>query len=52
MKYDPDLAEKLQTKLTIVFADVTLEELLDKTLKPLGLAYKLDETSLTILPAP
>jgi hypothetical protein len=49
MKYDPALAEKLQTKLSIVFADVTLEELLDKTLTPLGLAYKLEEKSLTIV---
>ena len=51
MKYDPQLVEKLQTKVSFVVMDVTLDELLDKALAPLDLGYKIDGTALEIVPA-
>lgn len=51
MKYSPELAETLQTKVTLVFSDVTLDELLTKTLAPLKLTYRVDDTAVEIVPA-
>jgi hypothetical protein len=51
MKYDPQLVEKLQMKVSFVVMDVTLDELLTKTLAPLKLGYRLNETALEITPA-
>jgi hypothetical protein len=51
MKYDPRLTQKLQTKVSFVVMDITLDELLKKTLAPLELGYKLDDSILEIVPA-
>jgi hypothetical protein len=51
LKYDPALAEKLQTAVSLQVKEVALEELLDKTLGPLGLAYRLTEKNIEIVAA-
>ncbi|MDX1945249.1 MAG: STN domain-containing protein [Pirellulaceae bacterium] len=49
MKYDPSLTDKLRQSVSFVVKDVPLDELLEKTLKPLGLAYKLDDKTIEII---
>jgi len=51
LKYDPALAEKLQTAVSLQVKEVPLEELLEKTLGPLGLAYRLTEKNIEIVAA-
>jgi hypothetical protein len=51
-KYDPSLREKLREDVTFTVKDVSLDELLTKTLKPLGLSYKMTETAIEIIPLP
>ena len=51
-KYDPSLRDKLKENITLSVKDVTADELLTKTLKPLGLSYKMTETTLEIIPLP
>jgi hypothetical protein len=51
LKYDKGLAAKLQTEVSLTVKEVPLDELLDKTLGPLGLTYRLGEDALEILPA-
>lgn len=49
LKYDAEVGQKLREPVTFTVADVPLEELLEKTLGPLGLSYKLDEMSLEVV---
>jgi hypothetical protein len=49
LKYDAAVGEKLQTRISLSVKDVTLKELLDKTLGPLGLTYRLEDKTLTIV---
>ena len=49
LKYDAAVGERLQTRISLSVKDVTLKELLDKTLGPLGLTYRLEEKSLEIV---
>ena len=51
MKYDPQIVERLQAKISIVVKDVTLEELLSKALGPLKLSYRIDDATLEIISA-
>lgn len=52
LKFDASLTEKLRTEVSLEVNEVSLEELLDKTLKPLGLTYRVDETALVIVAGP
>jgi hypothetical protein len=49
LKYDEALLEKLNTNVSFTVKDVPLDELLKKTLQPLGLAYRLDEKALEVI---
>jgi hypothetical protein len=49
LKFDPELNEKLNSKVSFAVTKASLEELLQKTLEPLDLTYKLDEQTLEIL---
>ena len=49
LKYDEAAGQKLREPVTFTVADVPLEELLEKTLGPLGLSYRLDETRLEVI---
>jgi hypothetical protein len=51
-KYDPSLREKLREDVTFTVKDVSLDELLTKTLRPLGLSYKMTDTAIEIVPLP
>lgn len=51
-QYDPSLRDKLKENVSFTVKDVSLEELLTKTLKPLGLSYKLTEAAIEIVPLP
>ena len=51
-KYDPSLRDKLREEVNFTVKDVTLDELLTKALKPLGLSYKITETAIEIIPLP
>ena len=51
MKYDPSLVPKLKQPMDVKVQNVTLDYLLETTLKPLGLTYRLTETSLEVVPA-
>lgn len=51
LKYDPTLAGKLQTEVSLKVKEVPLEDLLDKTLGPLGLTYRLTEKNIEIVAA-
>ncbi len=51
-KFDPSLRDKLREEVNFTVKDVTLDELLTKALKPLGLSYKMTETTLEIIPLP
>ena len=51
MKFDPLLNERLQTKVSLRVEDVTLDELLTKTLAPLKLGYRIDDAAIEIIPA-
>jgi len=50
-KFNPAAGERLRSKVSLSVKDVPLEELLDKTLRPLGLAYKLTDATLEVVPA-
>jgi hypothetical protein len=47
-KYDAASLEKLKENVSFSVKDAPLDELLGKVLKPLGLTYKLDDTSLAV----
>lgn len=49
LKYDPSLRNKLTEIVKINAREVSVEELLKQTLDPLGLAYKTDGKTLTII---
>ena len=49
-KYDPSLRDKLREDVSFTVKDVTLEELLAKTLTPLGLSCKVTEKTLEVIP--
>jgi hypothetical protein len=51
LKYDPALAEQLETEVSLKVQEVPLAELLAKTLGPLGLTYRLADDSLEIVPS-
>lgn len=51
-KYDPSLRDQLKGNVSFTVKDVSLEELLTKTLKPLGLSFKLTETAIEIVESP
>ena len=52
LKYDADVAQKLQTEVSLAVREVPLDELLNKTLSPLGLTHRLGETALEVVPKP
>ncbi len=52
LKCDAEVAQKLQTEVSLAVREVPLDELLAKTLSPLGLTYHLGETVLEIVPKP
>ena len=49
LKYDAALLDKLKRSVSFTVKDVTLDELMKKTLDPLGLTYKLDEKGLEVV---
>lgn len=49
MKYSPELVEKLNSKVSFSLQEVTLEDLLQATLQPLGLSYRITEEALEIV---
>jgi len=51
LKYDEAVLQKLKQNVTLSVKDVTLDELLTATLKPLGLTYKLTSDALEIVAA-
>lgn len=52
LKYDPSLRDKLREDVTFAVKDVSLEELLAKTLTPLGLSGKVTEKTLEVISLP
>jgi hypothetical protein len=50
LKYDAAVLQKLKQNVPVNVKDVTLEELLTATLKPLGLTYRLTEDALEVVP--
>jgi hypothetical protein len=52
LTYDAKVAEKLQDEVSLAVREVPLDELLHKTLSPLGLTYRLGETALEVVPKP
>jgi hypothetical protein len=51
LKYERALAATLQTEVSLKVQEVPLDELLTKTLRPLGLTYRLGEDALEIVPS-
>lgn len=51
-KYDPSLRDKLREEVNFTVKDVSLDELLTKTLKPLGLSYKITDEAVEVIPLP
>ena len=51
IRYSSELREKLTQRISLEVKDVSLDELLTKTLAPLGLTYRLKEAELQIVPA-
>jgi len=51
LKYDTAVLQKLKQNVPLSVKDVTLDELLTVTLKPLGLTYKLTDEALEIIAA-
>jgi hypothetical protein len=51
-RFSPAVAEKLQQHVTFEVNEVSLGDLLDTTLKPLGLTYRLSDDVLEIVNAP
>jgi len=49
LKYDRQVLEKLKQLVTIDLDNVTLEYLLETTLKPLGLTYRISDSALEIV---
>lgn len=50
-RFSPAVAEKLRKPIELEVKDVTLNQLLEKTLKPLGLTYRLSEDVLEVIEA-
>lgn len=50
-RYEREIGERLTRKISLNVKDVPLEELLEKTLAPLGLAWRIDGEQLIIEPA-
>ena len=48
VRFEPEIATRLKTLVTLNVKEVTLNELLEKTLGPLGLTYQLKDQQLTI----
>ena len=48
VQFEPEVATRLKTLVTLDVTEVTLNELLEKTLGPLGLTYQLKDQQLTI----
>jgi hypothetical protein len=51
MKAAPALIPKLRQPVNLNVKDVTLDELLTTTLRPLGLSYRLSDTALEVIAA-
>jgi len=51
MNNDPSLVPKPKQPVYVKVQNVTLDYLLETTQKPLGLTYRLTETSLEVVPA-
>ncbi len=51
LSYEPEVLDKLKQRVTFDLKDATLDHLLQTTLKPLGLAYRLNEKNLEIVAA-
>lgn len=51
-RFTPAVKEKLRQPIELEVKDVTLNQLLEKTLKPLGLTYRLSEDVLEVIEAP
>ncbi|MBW8883954.1 MAG: hypothetical protein JF612_04080, partial [Planctomycetia bacterium] len=49
LRYDADVLEKLKQRVTFDLKDATLDHLLETTLKPLGLRYRVTEKDLEIV---
>ena len=49
LKYDAQLKEKLMQPVDLQLKDVTLDYLMEKTLKPLGLTYRITEAGLEVI---
>ena len=50
VKLDPAVSDKLETLVTFSVQQATLTELLEAALKPVGIAFRLDGTTLELLP--
>jgi len=48
VRFEPEIATRLKTLVTLNVTEATLSELLEKTLDPLGLTYQLKDQQLTI----
>ena len=48
VRFDPKISAQLKTLIDLDLKEATLDELLSKTLKPLGLSYQLEDQQLTI----
>ncbi|MFP6671879.1 MAG: STN domain-containing protein, partial [Pirellulaceae bacterium] len=48
VRFEPAIATRLKTLVTLKVTEATLDELLEKTLDPLGLTYQLKDQQLTI----
>jgi hypothetical protein len=51
-RFSPAVAEKLRQPIELEVKDVTLGLLLEKTLKPLGLTFRLSEDVLEVIETP
>jgi hypothetical protein len=51
LSYEPELIDKLKQRITFELKDATLDHLMQTTLKPLGLSYRLTEKNLEIVAA-
>jgi hypothetical protein len=48
LKFEPTLFEKLKQQVNLNVKDVTAEQLLESTLKPIGLTFRLSDTTLEV----
>jgi hypothetical protein len=51
MRYDPSVVDKLKQPVDLKLKDVSLEYILEVTLKPLGLTYRIKDDVLEVIPA-